>query len=241
MRLLDQDDYVASMPALPASENPADILEFLLAEPPLVRLRSRIKNILRILLRLNAVIRKPVPVDRYQKAQSINVDHFKPYAQEYLEELSRGMDMQPFLKERTIAAMLARLRFFKYAESYHERLATALSHAQIADLDQQLESGDSHNDVSWLQDDNGDGASEAFASTVAAGAEDKIATGELGDVPENDEPSDTASQTSYATSTSSNVRAAVPSPPPTANLDGEPFQCPYCYLMTRVWSRRGWK
>jgi hypothetical protein len=232
VRHLDQDDHEASLPVVPASENPADILEFLLAEPPFVRLRSRIESILSTLLRFNAVIRKPTPVDRYQKAQSINVDHFRRYAEAHLEELFKGMDIQPFLKERTIAAMLARLRFFEYAKKYHERLAAALSHAQIAEQDQQ--SGESEREDSH----NGNYAS---ASTVGTGAEDAIATGELRDMPKKDEFSDTASQTSYATSIGSNVRAQVPFPPPTANLDGEPFQCPYCYLIIQVWSRQDWK
>ena len=53
---------------------------------------------------------------------------------------------------------------------------------------------------------------------------------------------DRLSQTSYATSTNCSMRIRVPPPPnKVAAFEGEPFECPYCFSIIKIKTRKGWK
>jgi hypothetical protein len=197
-----------------------DVLRLLLPGSRLEQYTSRVQVIIATLQRLSVVIRNPAPVDRYRKAKLIDVEKFRSYAASHLRELFHEIELQDFHRERTVAAMLDRRRFFEYCLRHHLKLADRTTDED--DLEQDaLEKSQ---------------LSDTEVSSVPLGI---LQTVDINNLKTN-EDDDGVSQTSYATSAAI-AGHRVPGPPRDAKLGGDPFECPYCYLMIQPKDWEAWK
>ena len=101
---------------------------------------------------------------------------------------------------------------------------------------------DSVEGVDTVQEfDTAEAAATVYASTVS-----QTTVSIIQDVPsytvDFERNDDQLSQTSYATTMNHQLRIRVPPPPDEdAAYAGEPFECPYCFVITSIRSRRDWK
>jgi hypothetical protein len=193
-----------------------DILRTLLPNSRLEQYISRIQVIISTLQRLNIAIRNPVPVDRYRKAKLIDVEIFRSWADSHFRELFGEHGIPEFLRERAVAAMLDRRRFFEYCSRHHMKLAEGAS-TEV----------DIENDMEKSQ------LSDTEASSILQNVD-------ITSLKTHDDEVDDVSQTSYATFTAFEGHR-IPGPPKDAELGGDPFECPYCFLMINPRNWMAWK
>ena len=109
-------------------------------------------------------------------------------------------------------AISRRRQYFKYREMHHQKLSSGLE----------------------------DGVVDATQTTVASSLPQKLNLNGPIPLESEDDASDAGrSQTSYATSATNTERRKVPALPPEA--ENGPFECPLCFMMVSISSRRLWK
>jgi hypothetical protein len=190
------------------------------------RLRSMTHTLLGSLLRLNVAIRDPAPLDRYNRSRSIDVSHFESYDLEHVETLFP--QLPGFLIRRLVNAILARRRFLEYSTKHH------FKHSLGLDISRQEDDGPSAHLV-LADNDN-----TKFSEKASTSAPPDLPISELFEKV-NQERLETSSLTSYASSTGPSGRPKVPPPPEDANLGGDPFECPYCYLLVDILDTDAWR
>ncbi|KAF4963442.1 hypothetical protein FSARC_8539 [Fusarium sarcochroum] len=163
------------------------------------------------LFRLSVSIHNPSHSDRLKKASLIDTSHFEPFDVKHVR--ARFTTAPNTVTERLGRAISRRRQYFKYRELHHQKLASGLNDKDKTNRAQ---------------------------STVASSLPDNLNLDEPISLElEDDQESDAGrSQTSYATSAPNQERRKIPALPQGAE-DG-PFECPFCFMMIRISSRRLW-
>lgn len=150
-----------------------------------------------------------------------------------------------FLLQRLGKANTKRRQLFKYLERHHRKLAHNIDSALnvkaptvIVD-DRETKDGSKHVGGSGPRSNIGTGSS-TFATTL--NTQTTIATfiEKNGDtIDENDEiQSETSSVASELHDEGGTLQVPIP---PESALDGQPFECPYCYEIIKVFSAISWR
>lgn len=72
------------------------------------------------LKRITIAIRAPASVDRYKKAQNVDIDFYRPTDRNHIMELFPAVG--PILGDRLLEAVLSRRRFLRYTEDHRMKL-----------------------------------------------------------------------------------------------------------------------
>ncbi|KAK8246591.1 hypothetical protein HDK90DRAFT_15103 [Phyllosticta capitalensis] len=196
----------------PTAESPHD-------ETELEQLMGSIKGIINMLLRTSKMIRNPAPHDHFAHSNQQATCHFEQYDQMHIRE--KFPKASESLVERLARATSARRNYLKYREGRHEKLSEGLV-----------------NLVDHQEDFEGLPSASIVASSLPAIIK-KTSHFDL----ENDAYSESGmTQTSYASSSQDQDFGGLRVPPvPKDGRNGDPFQCPLCFGIVAVKSRRSWK
>ncbi|KAI1417942.1 hypothetical protein F5Y13DRAFT_199073 [Hypoxylon sp. FL1857] len=185
-------------------------------ETELDQISADVAEVVDCLLRLSVSIRNPAPHDRLKASARIDASPYNAHDISHVAETFRLAD--PKLVERLGKANSRRRQFFMYRASHHAILSESLN-------------ADSNNSVLGK------------LSTVASSIPQHLKDNQLGvksDPIDEDELSESGiTQTSYATTLGGSGRPRAPALP--AEASKGPFECPFCYTMISVSSRRAWK
>ncbi|KAF5536954.1 zinc finger transcription factor ace1 [Fusarium napiforme] len=163
------------------------------------------------LFRLSVSIHNPSPHDRFKKACLTDTSGYEPFD---IQNVCNKLSKAPKpIAERLGKAISRRRQYFKYRELHHDKLSSGL----------ELDSKDQ------------------MQSTVASSLPKKLGVNEpISLEDDGDDVSDTGrSQTSWATSAANPERRNIPVLP--AGAEKGPFECPFCFMMVSITSRKHWK
>ena len=203
------------------SDTSDEVFQSILPKSKLNRMISSIHAIINSLLRLNVAIRNPAPLDRYSKSKVIDVSHWERPDREHIQEFFPKL--AGFLQSRLLNAVLERRQFLEYSARHHFKLAQGLN----------------ENDSIDAVEGESESIFPGYSNTAASSGPTDVSVSQL--FREITDKEETGSDTSYASSTSSIWRRGVPRPPSNAVLGGDPFECPYCYLMVCIQNKKAWK
>lgn len=202
-----------------------------------------IKHIIGCLYRLAIVIRNPASRDRLQKCADIEVAHYEFF--DIAHASHKFPSAEQYLVDRLGKANTKRRQLLQYHERHHDKLAMYIDLPADGRLDHHQEAEEdasanvTHDDpgltTEYLLPSQSDITTTVITQTTA--------TTFVQPSPGPGEGSDTGqSQTSYATSVGdTNTRIRIPPPPPLGReLDGEPFECPYCFCIITADGSRSW-
>lgn len=187
-----------------------------------------IKEIISCLYELSIILRNPAPRDRILKLATVDVSHFEEWDTRHVEETFPRASS--FLLQRLGKANTKRRQMFKYLEIHHLKLARDVDAPVIAE-DRHTKEGQKRleGSRSGLSTNETTMNTQTTVSTFLENNKD-MAIDEI--------QSETSSAVSEYPGEMSALR--VPSPPKGA-LDGQPFECPYCYDIIKVSSAISWR
>lgn len=179
-----------------------------------------IRHIITSLYNVSIALRNPQPRERLAKFAAIDMSHFKPWD---IDHIKQKFPRAPeYLIQRLGEANCKRRQFLEYYKNHHDKISRYID----IDIDIPITSSESIATSTVPQ-------SQTTVTTVRPEAIvfDEVAS-----------DGDHRSQTSYATSTNQRMNIQVPPPPNVeAVLNGEPFQCPYCYQIIKIGNLRLWR
>lgn len=207
-----------------------------------------ITHVITCLYKFSITIQNPAPRDRLAKCSSIPVSHFEEFDIRHLSH--KFPDAQRYLIERLGKANTKRRQLLKYYEMHHEKIAGHYGAQIDGPLPDPVLRAATGNDL-----DGGLGGtaeaierptpSEGPATIATRPTQTTVSVYVAPDVSHANAYSETddQSQTSYASSTSGGpANLQVPLPPKQESaFDGEPFQCPFCFVIISVSGRQSWK
>ena len=196
------------------------------------------------LYELSIALRNPVPRDKILRLASIDVSHFEEYDMRHVQETFP--QASSFLIQRLGKANTKRRQVFKYLERHHRKLAhnidaplSVKAPTFIIVDDRPIKERSKPVEVSGPGSNIGTGIS-TFATTLNTQTTITTFTEDNGDmVDENDQiQSEISSASSEVHGEGGTLR--VPKLPK-SGLDGQPFECPYCYEIIKVFSVTSWE
>ena len=214
-----------------------------------------ITHIITCLYKFSIAIQSPAPKKRLHKIALIDVSYFTEWDIKHIDEKFSSTNGENFriakyLSGRLGKANTRRRQLLKYYEAHHDKIAKHINNPSL--LDSGIERGELTNIPVVPAVEGGSIKAPANipdlekAATVHTMTKSQTTVSTIKDelyrpaVIERNE--DQLSQTSYATSTNHRMRLRVPSPPnPNAAFVGEPFECPYCFTITKIRDRQDWK
>ena len=229
-----------------SSSSGSEVLELPLDEKPTTELEQTMKDIHDIissLYEISLMLRDPAPRDRFLKLAAIDVSYFEPWDTMHIEH--KFPKAHSILIERLARANSKRRQYFKYLEKHHDKLALG-SHADVVHeeprkmMKEPSVSGRSRSDKPVV---------EIGPRSIAASTPTTIATKDTQTTIATFRPDeqdiyvdDTLSETSSAASegVSAATELQIPVPPQTA-VDGDPFECPYCFEMMKISGLLAWR
>ncbi|KAL1636600.1 hypothetical protein SLS56_001185 [Neofusicoccum ribis] len=180
------------------------------------------------LLRLSMAIRNPAPHDQYMNSARIDTSHFEGF------DVKHVGDKFPRISERVAVilgkAISRRREYFRYRESHNKKLSDGL----VTEVPEAvLQSGQSA-----APEANQDSKTEIVPqSTVASSIPQEVKADNFYLDLEEDQQSESGfTQTSFATSAGGFQELKVP-PMPKEARDGNPFPCPFCFMIISVGTR----
>lgn len=177
-----------------------------------------VAHIITSLYNLSVAIQNPFPRERLAKLAAIDVSHFKPWDIQHIRRKFPGAP--EYLIERIGEANCRRRQLLRYYEGHHGKISRYIDHP--------VQDPRPHTTTSTLLQ------SQTTVTTMKAQA---IVSNEL---PTSD--GDHRSQTSYTTSVIHRMCMAIPPPANSRDaFNGQPFQCPYCFLMIKIGNRLSWR
>lgn len=206
--------------------------EYSQGETELRQLMISVHDTITFLLRLSMAIRNPAPHDQYMNSARIDTSHFEGF------DVKHVGDKFPKISERVAVilgkAISRRREYFRYRESHNKKLSDGLV-TEVPEV--VLQSGQSA-----APEANQDGKTEIVPqSTVASSIPQEVKADSFYLDLEEDQQSESGfTQTSFATSAGGFQELKVP-PMPKEARDGNPFPCPFCFMIISVGSRRSWK
>ena len=181
-----------------------------------------IEQIVTCLYRLSMAVRNPTPHDRYTKAASIDTSFYEPFDIEHVRQ--KFPMAKEFLVSRLGKAISRRRQYLKYRELHRAKLAKPSQPLELQEI---------------VLPDKSVISSTKLTETTASAFVERTSTKEA-DFEFADMRSESgATQTSYATSSGSTTKVRMP-PTPKGAANGQPFECPYCYMIDTVKDTRAW-
>ena len=229
--LSDSDSSDSGPGEQPVSMMPATELEQTMGD---------IHDIISSLYEVSLTIRNPAPRDRLLKAASIDVSYCEEWDKKHIEHKFPKADSR--LVERLARANCKRRQHFKYLEKHHDKLALGLdrynSRREAAKPIGESEEREPQKHVVQM-------GPRSVAGSVPTTIAPKNTQTTVGTFREDDKDvyvEDTLSETSSAASEGvfEATELQIPAPPKSA-LDGEPFECPYCFDMMKILSLLAWR
>jgi hypothetical protein len=184
-----------------------------MASTELSQILSDVNEITTDLYRLSQTARNPAPHERFLQAVSTDTSHFLEHDRRHVE--NKFPNAEPSLLTHLGNTISKRRQYFKFREQHNQKLAQG------------------------LMGDEGD------ASTVASSLPSKLkveypSPADPKSINEDTGSESGLSQTSYAGSEGDPSRPKVPSIA-AKYMDGNPFPCPFCFLIINVTSSHSWK
>ncbi|KAI9772000.1 MAG: hypothetical protein M1840_001288 [Geoglossum simile] len=200
-----------------------------------------LNEIITCLYKLSITIRNLVPRDLVLKATVVDVSHFETWDVKHVEE--RFPLANPALTERLGKANTKRRQIFKYLEKHHKKFSRNLDSLMPLETFSSTDAASPGRDGQMLSGEH-DTATTAIAtpSTNATTTNTQTTVVTFVEIGEEVFVDDRASESTFASSEGVDDESClhVPSPPNGA-LDGEPFECPYCYEMMKVSGVISWR
>ena len=241
------EEFIAEQGPLEDEEEEEELSE-------LESLVSDIMHIITCLYKFSITIQNPAPKERLHKIAHIDVSYFEPWDIKHIEEKFRPVDPQNnfrvanYLSARLGQANTKRRQLLKYRQTHHNKIALyiddplplkgAMERNESKLVTPNTEYG------SFMAPEKIPGLEKASTVYTTSKSETTLSTVkiELLRPVEIQRDEDQLSQTSYATSINHTMRTWVPSPPNEITaLQGEPFECPYCFTITKIRDRHDWK
>ncbi|OJD33127.1 zinc finger transcription factor ace1 [Diplodia corticola] len=193
-------------------------------ETELRQLMSSIHATITLLLRLSMTIRNPAPHDEYMNSANIDESHFKQFDKSHVR--NKFPEAPDYVSTVLGEAITRRREYFKYRESHNQKLSSGL----LPNLAHQAP------DPANNHDNNNEDAGTTVASSLPL--EVKAESFHLNLEDHRSESGQT--QTSFATSAPETEGLRVP-PVPREAREGNPFPCPFCFMIISTTTRRSWK
>jgi hypothetical protein len=205
-----------------------------------------ITHVITCLYKFSITIQNPAPRDRLEKSSSIPISHFEKFDIQHV--FHKFPDAQEYLVERLGKANTKRRQLLMYHELHHHKISGHYEE-QIGDplVDSDLGglAGRNTDDVRVPRVGNTMSLNEnstpvqVAATIITRQTQTTVSTY----IPRDCSEADIHSQTSFASSIGSQRQTLwVPPPPkPEKAFAGEPFQCPYCYVIVSVPGPQAWK
>jgi len=193
-------------------------VEGLEANTELKQLKAGIIETVTCLLRLSMAVRNPAPHDQYMKSMNIDTSFYEEHDIKHVEE--KFPEAESFLISRLGRAISRRRQYLKYREAHHKKLAYGIDKEA---KDQE----DSHTEA-------------ARQSTVASSLPSALKEVDHIDLTEDSGSESVASMASSVTSANDSAKLRPP-PLPKESLDGNPFECPLCFMIVSIRGTRSWK
>ncbi|XXG94204.1 hypothetical protein Hte_000457 [Hypoxylon texense] len=191
---------------------PDDCVEF---ETELAQISTDVTETVDCLLRLSVSIRNPAPHDRLKGSTRIDVSHYEEFDISHIATKFRPAN--PKLAEHLGKANSRRRQFFRYRAFHHDILSDGLD----TDTSKPALEGKS-----------------TVASSIPQFLKDETSH-EIEDIDEDEVSESGITQSSFATIRDNSSKPSIPALPVEASKG--PFECPFCYTMISVSSRRAWK
>ena len=217
-----------------------------------------IMHIITCLYKLSITIQNPAPKERLHKIASINVSYFEDWDIKHINEkfcpaTEGDFRVAEYLSERLGKANTRRRQLLRYYEAHHKKIAKHIDDPSPSKIVRTPT-----NTPKPVAPTVTDGGSTRASERVPGGLERRASlyttttdsqttvptikvelNQAVGNILLNE---DQLSQTSYATSTNHRMRIRVPPPPnEIAAFDDMPFECPYCFTITKIKGRQDWK
>lgn len=198
-------------------------------------------------------MRNPAPLDRIQNADEINTSHFEEWDIQHVgEKFPLLATVSPFLLQRLGKANTRRRQIFKYNKLHNSRLKrgvdgmTGRAETIAVITTQNFENQEGVSRDTDFRDHNEVHESRESAPSTRAPTMDTQTT--VATYIENQadtvyfDPDDEVSETSSAASENPMDEGALRIPePPLGALDGEYFECPYCFEISRTPTITRWR
>lgn len=201
---------------------------------------SDIHDIISSLYEISLTIRNPAPRDRLLKAASIDVSYFEEWDKKHIEHKFPQADSR--LVERLARANCKRRQHFKYLEKHHHKLALGLdAYNPRREAAKPIKESEKQEPQRQAVQIGPRSVARSVPTTIATNNTETT----VGTFQEDDKAvyvDDTLSETSSAASegVSGATELEIPAPPKSA-LNGEPFECPYCFEMMKISSKLAWR
>ena len=174
------------------------------------------------LFQMSMLVRKPAQHDFHLGSRGADVAAFEPFDYNHVKEKYPTAD--DALVKRLGYAITRRRKYLKYRERHAAKLRQGISNANL---------GAGDDDDLQEHEAMGQGTGSMLSSTIVTEHEQR-------NINFDDGASDTdISQTSYAPTLLIGGNVTIP-PPPKASLNGEPFECPYCFYVIKIDGIRAW-
>lgn len=201
-----------------------------------------VKHIITCLYKLSIVIQSPASRDRIQRCAHIEVGHYEYFDIAHVSE--KFPLAQQFLIDRLGRSNTKRRQLLEYHKRHHDKLALYIDAPMASGIAQKtfaLDLGDGVLEADAVVD----GSPTAVAATIAKTLNTQTTVSTFFERPSLvPGGSDTGqSQISHGTSVGddTHTKLRIPAPPIAGRaLDGEPFECPYCFCMVEVEDSRAW-
>ncbi|RAK96411.1 uncharacterized protein BO80DRAFT_391970 [Aspergillus ibericus CBS 121593] len=163
------------------------------------------------LFQLSMAIQRPAHHDRLLGTRRSDVVHFECFDQQHVS--NKFPQAEDTIAKRLGLAITQRRAVLQYRERHHLKLGRGLNHAL---------------------GDHPDTVSTKLSETVAT---EFIETSHIN---HSLDSQSIVSQTSYAETLMNGSGGMVVPPPPAESADGNPFECPYCFVILTIPNRSAW-
>ena len=201
---------------------------------------SDVHEVISSLYEISIAIRNPAPRDRLLKAAAIDVSHFEAWDLMHIEHKFPRADVK--LRQRLTQASCRRRQHFRYMEKHHYKFALGLdANAPWGDAVKKVEEIVKIQPEKQTVEVGPRSVARSMPTTVATkNTQTTVATFREHDkdIYVDDSLSETSSAASEGMFEGSELQ--IPSPPKSA-LDGEPFECPYCFEMMKISGLLAWR
>jgi hypothetical protein len=223
------------------------------AEPETEELDECLEEVVHVitcLYRFSITIQNPAPLHRLEKSSSIDVSHFEYFDIQHVSNKFPGAE--PYLVQRLGRSNTRRRQLLRYHERHHEKIASQYDAPFVSvPSDQGTGEGNGKVDDPAMTKVKEDERSENRQETCQKGPATNPLSATIVTDYQHPKEEDTIeqcsdtdfSQTSYSSSAYGTLETLRVPPPPNQDsaFDGEPFQCPYCFIIITVTSQKYWK
>lgn len=229
-----------------SSSSGSEVFEMSLDEKPATELEQTmgdIHDIISSLYEISIILRDPAPRDRLLKLAVIDVSYFEQWDKMHIEH--KFPKAHSILTERLARANSQRRQYLKYLEKHHDKLASG-SHADVNHegpskmMKEPSVSGRNWSDKSVVEKGPRSIAASTPTTIATKNTQTTVATfrPDEQDIYVDDTLSETSSAASEGVSATNQLQIPVP---PQAAIDGDPFECPYCFEMMKISGLLAWR